>query len=81
MRLNGYMAQVISNTGNEADSAMKENRFLKQAWTHNSSIRTDLPLTVIQKKRKRLIETIRAGQLFCVGEVYLKTHQGTIRIR
>jgi len=29
------MAQVISNTGNEADSAMKENRFLKPAWTHS----------------------------------------------
>jgi hypothetical protein len=44
-------------------------------------MRTDLPLTVLGKKRKRLIEAICVGQLFCVGKVYLKTHNGEIRIK
>jgi len=60
---------------------MKENYFLKPAWTHNGSIRSDLPLTVVGKKRKKLIQTIATGQLLCVGKVYLKTHNGIIRIR
>ena len=60
---------------------MKESCFLKPAWTHNGSIRTDLPLTVFGKKKKKHIETIRAGQIFCVGKVYLKTHDRIIRIK
>ncbi|UCG58809.1 MAG: hypothetical protein JSU70_04705 [Phycisphaerales bacterium] len=60
---------------------MKQNCFLKPALTHNGSMRTDLPLTVLEKKRKRLTQAIRVGQLFCVGKVYLKTHNGEIRIR
>ena len=57
---------------------MKANCYLKPAWTHNGSIRTDLPLTVIGKKKRKLIETVGSGQLFCVGEVYLKTHNGSL---
>lgn len=61
---------------------MKTNCYLKPAWTHNSSIRTDLPLTVVAKASKqKIIEMISPGQLLCVGEVYLRTHKGTIRIR
>jgi len=61
---------------------METNRYLKPAWTHNGSIRTDLPLTVVAKANKRkLTETIRPGQLFCVGKVYLRTHNGTVRIK
>ena len=60
---------------------MKENCYLKPARTHNGSIRTDLPLTVIVKKRKKLIQTIGVGQPFCVGRIYLKTQNGTIRIK
>jgi hypothetical protein len=61
---------------------MKTNCYLKPAWTHNSSIRTDLPLTVVGKAGKqKIIEMISPGQLLCVGEVYLKTHKGTVRIR
>jgi len=61
---------------------MKANSYLKPAWTHNGSIRTDLPLTVIGKKRRKIIDALGAGQLFCVGEVYLKTHNGSlIRIK
>ena len=61
---------------------MKTNCYLKPAWTHNSSIRTDLPLTVVAKAGKqKIIEMISPGQLLCVGEVYLKTHKGTVRIK
>jgi hypothetical protein len=61
---------------------MKQNCYLKPAWTHNSSIRTDLPLTVVPKNdRRKLIEMLIPGQLLCVGEVYIKTHKGTVRIR
>jgi len=61
---------------------MKTNCYLKPAWTHNSSVRTDLPLTVIGKAgKKKFMEMVRPGQLFCVGKVYVKTHNGTVRIR
>ncbi|MHC4692565.1 MAG: hypothetical protein ACYS67_07475 [Planctomycetota bacterium] len=61
---------------------MKTNCYLKPAWTHNSSIRTDLPLTVISKTSKRiLMEMIRPGQLRCVGKVYLKTNNCLVRIK
>jgi hypothetical protein len=61
---------------------MKENCYLKPAWTHNSSIRTDLPLTVLRKaSKKKLMETTSPGQLLCVGKVYLKTHNGLVQIK
>jgi hypothetical protein len=61
---------------------METNCYMKPAWTHNGSVRTDLPLTVVAKANiKRLTETVRPGQLFCVGKVYLRTHNGSIRIK
>ena len=61
---------------------MKNNCYLKPAWTHNGSIRTDLPLTVIGKtEKKKIIEMLRPGQLCCVGKVYLKTNNCLIRIK
>ncbi|MHC4460750.1 MAG: hypothetical protein ACYS6W_07775 [Planctomycetota bacterium] len=61
---------------------MKMNHYLKPAWTHNGAIRTDLPLMVIPKANKRkLIEVISPGQLCCVGKVYIKTHNGLVRIK
>jgi len=61
---------------------MKTNCYLKPAWTHNGSIRTDLPLMVIPKADKRKVtEVISPGQLCCVGKVYIKTHNGLIRIK
>ncbi|UCC98792.1 MAG: hypothetical protein JSW66_02640 [Phycisphaerales bacterium] len=61
---------------------MKTNCYLKPAWTHNGSVRTDLPLTVIAKAgKRRLLDRLSPGQLVCVGKVYMKTHNGTIRIR
>jgi len=61
---------------------MEKNCYLKQAKTHNGSIRTDLPLTVFGKaSKKKLAATVHIGQLCCVGKVYLKTHDGLIRIR
>lgn len=61
---------------------VKQSCYLRPAWTHNGSIRTDLPLTVIAKaSRRRLKEIAAPGQLLCVGKVYLKTHDDIIRIR
>jgi hypothetical protein len=61
---------------------METNRYLKSAWTHNGTVRTDLPFTVVAKlDKKKVAQTIRPGQLFCVGKVYLKTHNGSIRIK
>jgi len=61
---------------------METNYYMKPAWTHNGSIRTDLPLTVVGKlAKRRLTEIVRPGQLFCVGKVYLRTHNGSIRIK
>jgi len=61
---------------------METNRYLKPARTHNGSVITDLPLMVVAKANiKKLTETVRPGQLFCVGKVYLRTHNGSIRIK
>ena len=61
---------------------MGKNCYLRPAWTHNGSIKTDLPLTVFPKARKRrLAAAIGPGQLCCVGKVYLKTKDGLIRIK
>ena len=76
------MEQIISNKKigtARADKTRKKNCFLGP--TYCGSIRTDLPLTVVRKKQKKLIEMVSTGQLFCVGKVYLKTHNGMIRIR
>ncbi|MGB2863832.1 MAG: DUF4097 family beta strand repeat-containing protein [Sedimentisphaerales bacterium] len=49
-----------------------------KASTHNGSINTDLPITVTGKVSKsKLTGTIGAGE----GELYLETHNGSIRIR
>jgi hypothetical protein len=61
---------------------METNRYLKPAWTHNGSVRTDLPLTVVAKaNKKKVARTVQPGQLFCVGKVYLRTHNGSVRIK
>jgi len=61
---------------------MQANCYLKPAWSRNGSIRTDLPLMVVQKARKREIrKIIQPGQLFCVGKVYLKMHNRVVRIK
>ena len=61
---------------------MKTNCYLKPAWTYNGSIRTDLPLIVMKKANKRKVaKVISPGQLCCVGKVYIKTHNGLIRIK
>jgi hypothetical protein len=66
----------------KVDKTMNTNSYLKPAWTHNGSVRTDLPLTVIGKTKKRkLMEIVRPGQLCCVGKVYLRTGNGLIRIK
>lgn len=61
---------------------MNANRYLRPAQVFNGSVRTDLPLTVFSKARKRkLAATVVTGQLCCVGKVYLKTNNGLVRLR
>jgi hypothetical protein len=44
---------------------METNRYLKPAWTHNGSVRTDLPLMVVAKADKnKVARTVRPGQFF-----------------
>jgi len=35
----------------------------------------------IGKKWRKIIDALSAGQLFCVGKVYLRTHNGSVRIK
>ena len=60
---------------------MTENCFLRPATTHNGSVRTDLPMVVIDKRRKKTVESVRPGQLLCVGKVYLKTDRELVRLK
>ncbi len=49
-----------------------------EASTHNGSINTDLPITVMGKlSKRRLTGKIGAGQ----GKLHLSTHNGSIRLR
>ena len=60
---------------------MDTSYYLKPAWTHNGSVRTDLPLTVFPKARKKRLEAVVAtGQLCCIGKVFVKTREGLVRI-
>lgn len=60
---------------------MKQNCYLKPAWTHNGAVRTDLPLTVLAKARKKnLAAAARPGQLFYIGKAFIQTHRGLVRI-
>lgn len=76
------MEQIILNKNKDVvwgGSSMTEDGFLKPSYC--GSIRTDLPLIVIGKKKRQFVKMMSTGQLFCVGKVYLKTHNGTIRIK
>jgi len=60
---------------------MSTNKYPRPAWVENNSIRTDLPLMVVPKADKRRIaDIVNPGQLVCVGDIYLKTHEGLVRI-
>jgi hypothetical protein len=64
------------------DIEMNANYYLRPAQAFNGSVRTDLPLMVFSRARKRrLAAAVATGQLCCVGKVYLKTHNGLVRIR
>ncbi|UCG48894.1 MAG: hypothetical protein JSU94_03750 [Phycisphaerales bacterium] len=61
---------------------METSCYKKPAWKHNGSIRTDLPLTIAARaSKRRIMQTMRPGELLCVGKVYLRTHNGAVRIR
>jgi hypothetical protein len=50
-----------------------------EASTHNGSVHTDLPVTVVGKVSKNELKgTIGAGQ---GGKLHLETYNGSIRIR
>jgi len=61
---------------------MGANCYLKPAREYNGSIKTDLPLIVTRRaKKKEVAEAVMPGQLLCVGKVYFKTPKGLIRIK
>lgn len=60
---------------------MTDNCFLRPATTHNGSVKTDLPVVVIRNRRKKAVQSVRPGQLLCVGKVYLKTDRALIRLK
>jgi hypothetical protein len=60
---------------------MAQNCYLKPAATYNGCVKSDLPLVVTDRKRRRSVEAVRPGQLLCVGKVYLKTDRGLVRLK
>jgi hypothetical protein len=77
-----YHRSFSANLAESGEAKMEKNCFLKPAWTHNGSVRTDLPLLVFPKANKtKVAAAVRIGQLCCVGTVYLKTHDGLVKIR
>jgi len=79
---NSTKAKILKERNNHRKPKMETNCYLKPATTHNGSIRTDLPLVVSSRAKKRmLMEKVIPGQLFCIGKVYIKTHKGLIRIQ
>jgi hypothetical protein len=61
---------------------MKTSFYKKPARTHNGFMKTDLPLTIVPKaSRQKMMDMATPGQLLCVGKVYVRTHDGAIRIR
>jgi hypothetical protein len=61
---------------------MNANKYLQPAWIQNNSIRIDLPLMVVPKAdKKKIVDMVNPGQLVCVGDIYLKTHNGLVRIK
>jgi DUF4097 and DUF4098 domain-containing protein YvlB len=68
---------VTHNGGIELTAPANHSAKVK-ASTHNGSINTDLPITVTGKvSKKKLTGTIGSGD----GDLYLETHNGSIRLR
>jgi hypothetical protein len=60
---------------------MMADTYSRPAWMTNGSVRTDLPVVVVPKARKKeALKTLEPGQLFCIGDVYIRTHKGMVRI-
>jgi DUF4097 and DUF4098 domain-containing protein YvlB len=69
---------IVTHNGNVGLTAPPNFSAKVEASTHNGSIDTDLPITVTGNITKnKLTGTIGAGQ----GELYLETHNGSIKIR
>jgi len=57
---------------------MEKNCYLRPAWAHNGSIKTDLPITITgEVSKKKLSGTIGEGK----GKLHLRTSSGSIKIR
>jgi len=69
---------IVTHNGGVSLTAPPNLSAKVEASTHNGSINTDLPITITGKVTKRkLTGTIGAGE----GELYLATHNGSIKIR
>ncbi len=61
---------------------MKITNGFKPIWTTNGSVRTDLPLMVVPRANKKMaVDMVRPGQLVCIGDIFLKTDEGLVRIK
>ena len=69
---------IVTHNGGVSLTAPPNFSAKVEASTHNGSIDTDLPITVTGKVTKRkLTGTIGTGE----GELYLETHNGSIKIK
>jgi len=69
---------IVTHNGNVDFTAPPNFSAAVKTSTHNGSINTDLPITVIGKvSRGKLTGTIGAGQ----GKLHIETHNGSIKIR
>ena len=69
---------IVTHNGNVGLTAPPNFSAKAEVSTHNGSIDTDLPITVIGNVTKnKLAGTIGAGQ----GKLYLETHNGSINIK
>jgi len=69
---------IVTHNGGVNFTAPPDFSAAVEASTHNGSIKTDIPITVIGKvSKKKLTGTIGTGQ----GKLHLQTHNGSITIR
>ena len=61
---------------------MKLSSCFRPISTTNGSVRTDLPLMVVPRANKKMaVDMVRPGQLVCIGDIFLKTNEGLVRIK
>ncbi|UCC98793.1 MAG: DUF4097 family beta strand repeat protein [Phycisphaerales bacterium] len=71
-------ASIVTYNGGIEFTAPRDFSARVEASTHNGSVHTDLPITVVGKvSRNQVNGTVGTGQ----GKLHLETHNGPIRIR